>query len=142
LRSARREGSDRYVLDSFAVLAFLFGEEGAGEVKRILRKAEEGEAAVFFHWNNLAEVYYIVRRESSRRRALEAIALVKAMPIRLIEFDESLWLKAAELKATFPISYADSFAAATACTMDAKLVTGDPEFKALGDLIAIHWLPR
>jgi len=50
LRSARREGSNRYVLDNFAVLALLFGEEGAKEVKRILREAQEGKATVFLHW--------------------------------------------------------------------------------------------
>ena len=140
--AGRGSSSGRYVLDSFAVLALLFGEGGAGEVKEVLREAQGGKALVFLHWNNLAEVYHIVRRASSRRKALEAVALVKALPVQLVEFEEALWLEAAELKATFPISYADAFAAATACVKGAELVTGDPEFEALKGRVQIRWLSR
>jgi len=129
-------------LDSFAVLALLYGEEGSGEVKRILKEARDGIAEVFLHWNNLGEVYYIIRKGKPRRKALEVVALVKTLPLQLVEFDEALWLKAAELKGTFPISYADAFAAATAQVKAAALVTGDPEFEALEGQVPIHWLPR
>ncbi len=39
-----------------------------------------------------------------------------------------------------PISYADCFAAALALQCQAELVTGDPEFRRLGNEIAVHWL--
>ena len=132
----------RYVLDSFAVLSLLYGEEGAGEVKQILRQARNGMADVFLHWNNLGEVYYILRKGTPRRKVLEAIALVKALPLHLIEFEEVLWLTAAELKGTFPISYADAFAAATTQVKEAILVTGNPEFEGLEEHLPIHWLAQ
>ena len=144
-RSNDSEGSDGgkgYVLDSFAVLALLYGEKGAGEVKRILREARDGIVEVFLHWNNLGEVYYIIRKGNPRGKALEAVALVKALLLQLVEFDEVLWLKAAELKGTFHISYADAFAAATAQMKEAALVTGDPEFEALEEQVPVHWLPQ
>jgi predicted nucleic acid-binding protein len=36
--------------------------------------------------------------------------------------------------------YADAFAAATAIAQDAAIVTGDPEFAPLRDLVEIDWL--
>jgi predicted nucleic acid-binding protein len=38
------------------------------------------------------------------------------------------------------LSLADAFAAATAITMDASLVTGDPEFRSVANLVEIQWL--
>lgn len=130
------------MLDSFAVLSLLYGEEGSGEVKRMLREARTGRIDVFLHWNNLGEVYYIIRKEEPRMKALEVVALVKALPLQRVEFDEGLWLKAAELKGTLPISYADAFAAATAQVKEASLVTGDPEFEVLEGHVPIHWLAQ
>jgi predicted nucleic acid-binding protein len=49
-------------------------------------------------------------------------------------------MAAAHLKAGFSISYADAFAAATAQMHHAILLTGDPEFKALGELLQVEWL--
>ncbi len=52
---------------------------------------------------------------------------------------ELIW-EAAEIKARHPISYADCFAAATAVRFQASILTGDPEFKKLGDLVQVEWL--
>jgi ribonuclease VapC len=51
-------------------------------------------------------------------------------------------LTAASLKAVYPISYADSFAAAVAKINNACLLSGDPEFKVLESekIIKIDWL--
>ena len=48
----------------------------------------------------------------------------------------------ASLKAKFPISYADAFAAALARIYNAVLLTGDPEFESLQEtgLLSIQWL--
>lgn len=40
----------------------------------------------------------------------------------------------------YPISYADCFALASALEHSAILVTGDPEFKKVRDLIEILWI--
>ena len=47
---------------------------------------------------------------------------------------------AADFKARFKLSLADTFAAALARERKADLVTGDPEFKALEREVKIHWL--
>jgi len=54
--------------------------------------------------------------------------------------EETLVMRAAYLKAQYPISYADAFAAALAEQEKAILVTGDPDFKRLEKTIKIQWL--
>ena len=111
-------------------------------MKKILNDAQTGKVEIFMHWNNVAEVYYIIRKQEPQKKALESVALMKALPIQLIEFDEVLCLKAAETKGTYPISFADAFVVATAEIMDATIVTGDPELKKLEDQFSFHWLTK
>jgi predicted nucleic acid-binding protein len=47
---------------------------------------------------------------------------------------------AAELKATYGISYADCFVLACAIQHAASIVTGDPEFNKASHLAKIHWI--
>ena len=62
--------------------------------------------------------------------------------IKEIEAERSLVLDAAHLKAHHPISYADAFAAALAARESAVVLTGDPEFEAVQDLVEVGWLGR
>jgi len=68
------------------------------------------------------------------------LADVQSLPIEIAPTDQEAVMTAAHLKACFPISYADTFAAATAQMHHAILLTGDPEFKALGELLQVEWL--
>lgn len=49
-------------------------------------------------------------------------------------------MAAAEIKARFPLAYADAFAVATAIRHNARIVTGDPEFAQVSDMVEIVWL--
>jgi ribonuclease VapC len=49
-------------------------------------------------------------------------------------------MEAAKIKARYAVSYADCFAAATAVREKAQVVTGDPEFKKLEEIIGVDWL--
>ena len=72
-----------------------------------------------------------------------AYSRIKALPINLIDrIDEELLLTAAGLKAKYPVSYADSFAAALAMINNCPLLTGDPEFEPLEKqgIVTIEWL--
>ena len=51
-----------------------------------------------------------------------------------------MFLKLPDLKLGFPISYADAFAVATAIRMNAAIVTGDPEFRRVEQLVTVNWL--
>lgn len=90
---------------------------------------------------NLGEVMYTVERRRGLRSALEALAAVDQLPLRLAEVDRPRTLRAARLKASTSMGYADCFAAALARELGAVLLTGDRDFKAVEGSVAIEWLP-
>ncbi len=133
----------RFVLDSFAVIAFLRDEEGADKVERVLREAQRNKTKLYMHVVNLGEVYYNVFKEEGANLANSVWARVKNFPVEFIDnLSEDLLLHAARIKGTYPISYADTFAAATSIDKSALLMTGDPDFKLLerDGKLKIHWI--
>ena len=91
---------------------------------------------------NYGELIYVTEREQGVFAARRAIAAVDQLPITVVEADRRLTFAAAHVKAHHRLSYADAFAVALAQQMQATLVTGDPEFRAVEHLIAIEWLPQ
>ena len=128
------------VLDSYAVLAFLFGEAPAPEVRQILEDAAREGKQVFMSVVNWAEVLYRVRREEGVEGIRDMRAFERTMPIEFVPADRALAEAAGEFKAAHKMSLADAFAAALAVQRDAELVTGDPELKALDGIIKLRWL--
>jgi ribonuclease VapC len=49
--------------------------------------------------------------------------------------------EAAHVKACYPVSYADAFSVALARRNQGRVMTGDPEFKAVESEVRVHWLP-
>ena len=134
---------DRYVLDSYALIGYLENEHFADRIEKLLKQAKNGEVSLYLHALHLGEVYYITLREQGTHLADLAYSRIKAFPLTFIDqIDEELLLTAATLKANFPISYADSFAAALAKIKNCALLSGDPELKALENekVIVIEWL--
>jgi ribonuclease VapC len=133
---------ETYVLDSYAILALLGGEPGGEEVAQILRRAREGAARALMTWVNLGEVAYIVERRWGAERLFEVLGTLEATALGLVGVERDLALAAAHVKARYPVAYADAFAAALAMSASATLLTGDPEFRPLEDILHIQWLPR
>ncbi|MGH7901796.1 MAG: type II toxin-antitoxin system VapC family toxin [Thermodesulfobacteriota bacterium] len=124
--------SARFVLDSFAVIAFLRDEEGADKIEQILREAERGKIKLYMHMINFGEVYYNVLKEDGETLANGIWAKVKNYPVNFLDdLSEGFLLSVTKFKGRYPISYADAFAAATSVEKEALLITGDPDFKFL-----------
>lgn len=132
----------RYVLDSFALLAYFGAEPGEPQVKAVLARATTGHAAAYLSIINYGELITITEREQGVFAARRAIAAVDQLPIAVIEADRRLTFAAAHIKAHHRLSYADAFAVALAQQLQAILLTGDPEFRAAEHLITIEWLPQ
>jgi len=128
------------VLDSFAILSFLKGEKGASRVQKYLEGARRRRVGLFLNMINAGEVFYITFRKLGEQKAFETWGMVKNLPLQIVQNDEGLVMRAAHLKARYPFSYADAFAAATAAAESAVLVTGDPEFKTLEQELEVDWL--
>ena len=129
------------LLDSYAVLAYLNGEPGAKAVEKAMKDAENSDSSLLMSEINIGEVYYILSRKRGSEKADYFFdTILKGLPIEGLPVDLSLILEASRLKAKYPLSYADCFAAAQAIRSEASILTGDPEYKAVEKLAAIEWL--
>jgi predicted nucleic acid-binding protein len=136
----------RFCLDAFAWLAWLQDEPGAAAVQRRLDDAERGAGECVTSIINLGETYYRLIRVDRRDQAesLWRMALRRALPVAVKEATRQRVRRAAELKGSYAIAYADAFAVATALEFRATLLTGDPEIKPLEghDNLRVQWLPQ
>lgn len=129
------------MLDSYALLAYLNGEAGAEKVRQALEEAQESGAAMLLSQINVGEVYYILYRKRGREQADYFVeTILPGLPLQVLPVDFSLVMEAARLKARYPLAYADCFALAAALRTEAALMTGDPEFNAVAELLTIEWL--
>ena len=137
----RKPGSNVIVLDTWAMLAYLNSEPAAQEVRQVLRKARRNEVLVLFSLINYGECLYVIEREQGLQAAQRAVGIIDELALLVVPADRSLVFEAAHIKARYPISYADAFAAALAKQNRGLVMTGDPEFRAAEPEVAIHWLP-
>lgn len=130
----------KYVMDSFAMIAFFEDEPGANKVTEILDALMKRKAKAFMSVVNWGEIYYNTMRVQGIEEAEDVIKQFNKYPIQLIEADQALTYEAAKLKGKHKIAYADCFAAALSLRLKAPIVTGDPEFKKLDDQVSIQWI--
>lgn len=132
--------TSRYLFDSHALLAFFQEEKGTEVVAKILRRALKQRLDRLICVINLGEIIYMTKRRFGDNKKVEILGRVHQLGFKILPAPEALVYKAAELKADYPISYADCFALACALEQSAILVTGDPEFKKVDHLISIQWI--
>jgi predicted nucleic acid-binding protein len=130
----------RSVLDSYAVLAYLFKEKGHEKVVAALDKASESDKPLLVAAPNWAEVRYQVERKVGLDAWLRAREKLLGLPIEVVAADQELAEQAGQIKTHRKMSLADCFAAALARTRKADLYTGDPEFRAVEKQVRIVWL--
>jgi predicted nucleic acid-binding protein len=128
------------VLDSYAILAFLFGEPGDERVSAAFEKAAEVGKRLLVTAPNWAEVRYQVERKIGLKRWNDVRTRLLSLPIEIVSIDRQLAEDAGALKAVHRMSLADCFAAALTAKVKGEIMTGDPEFKAVEKLIRVVWL--
>ncbi len=129
-----------YVLDTWAVIAYLEDEPSGEQVEDLIATAHEDGIPIYMSVINVGEVWYTMAREISEE---EADASVKSLRDLRIQFEDANWeitQEAARFKSQNKMSYADCFAAALAKVKKADLVTGDNEFIGLENDIRILWI--
>ncbi len=129
--------TNRYVLDSYALLAHIREEQSWARVEELFTDARSGDCQLQMCVINMAEVQYQIIRENYQVGHI--LAAVEALPVQLSSADE-LVPAVTMLKAVYSVSLADCFAVALALKLDCPVVTGDPEFRKLEELIAVEWL--
>jgi len=126
-----------YVLDACALLRLAQDEPGADQVAEILGAAQTGECRVLMHQINLGEVVYRIGKGFGWAVAERKQAEIGLLPIETVAFSNEIFWAAVKLKAHYPMSYADCFAAALAMKEKAVLLTSDPEFNVLGNTVTM-----
>jgi predicted nucleic acid-binding protein len=128
----------KIVLDSFALLAYLKKEAGSEKVKKLLA---DNDVHALINDINVGETYYIIARERGLNQAdYFTDTIMPSMPITPLANALHDVIEAARIKAKYSLSYADCFAVATSYRERAPLITGDPEFRKVQDIIEIDWL--
>ena len=133
-----------YVLDSFALLAYLEGQAGMPLVRSVLESAEAQRHRVYLSLINLGEALYITERERGLVEARRTLGAIDQLPLEIVDVSRSTVLAAAHIKARFPISYADAFTVVASRDHGGVVMTEDPEFRPVAEagLVAVEWLPR
>jgi ribonuclease VapC len=129
-----------YVLDSWAVLAYLEDEDSGQKVADLISDAHEHGIPLFMSVVNVGEVWYILAREVSEAEADKGVDSLRQLGIEFTDVDWKLSRQAGTYKSKNRMSYADCFAAALAKEHKAELVTGDKEFKQVEGEVNVHWL--
>lgn len=132
--------SDPLIFDSHALLTLFQGELGAVVVEKWLRTSSRRGWTKYLCAMNLGEILYATKRRFGDERKIEVLAHIHRLHFTILPAPNELIYQAAEYKADYHISYADSFLLACAVNYNATIVTGDPEFRNVRHLARIHWI--
>ena len=129
------------LLDSFAMLAYLNKEKGFEVVREVMSTAQKSDAPVLMNEINVGESYYILFKKRGPENADYFVdTILASLPILMVPNSFEDVMAAAKIKAEYPLSFADCFAVMTARKNNAVILTGDPEFKKVEQLVEIEWL--
>ena len=129
-----------FVMDTWAIIAYLEDEPSAQKIADLIASAHEEEIPVYMTVVNVGEVWYNIAREISEEDANNSVKELRDLRIQFVNADWELTQEAARFKSQHKMSYADCYAAALAKVKKADLVTGDKEFKVLEKEIKIEWV--
>jgi ribonuclease VapC len=123
-------------------MEWIAGRHPAGDaLAALLTEAEAGRAHLLMSAINVGEVYYFLRKYHSEELSESWRESSQTLPVTIeVPTAGDIW-EAAQLKARYPIAYADAFAAALAQKYKCPLVTGDPELRSV-DGLELDWIGR
>ena len=139
----QRSSTEKIVLDAWAMLALIFGEEPAASVvKAVFQQHGVSRRHVYMSWINLGELSYILARKKGLEIADDVLKDINLLPITLNEPKKADILDAALIKARHRVSYADAFAISLANRLNGTLYTGDPGIVSLQNVVKLKRLSR
>ncbi len=115
-----------FVLDVTAIITYLSDLDGADLIEEMLDRASEGKAKVFVNCLTLAELYQVIVREYTTKKANESVIAVKRWPVNLVPVDEGIALSAGRIAAQSGLPIQDAVVVATAMDKDGAVVTSNP----------------
>lgn len=130
------------ILDSYALLC-LFDKKRRAEkdaVTKYLEDADKGKVKLYISKINEGEVFYKLYKYLGEEVATGFRADLKRgmFPIHVVPVNDKRVDEASAIKAKYPVSYADAFCIELAKDMNLPIVTGDPEFTSVKDLVKLQ----
>jgi len=116
----------KYVLDSCALLAYVYDEVGSDVVESALKQADESMAVLYMNKLNLFEVYYDILRSEGLQQAEDFYSMVQMSSINVIDgLSDFVFREAGRIKTQYKMSLADSIALGEASVLGATILTSD-----------------
>ena len=134
--------TDRYVLDTTAILAYSGNEPGADLIEELLFKAHRKQLKLYISFMTVMEAGYKAFRARGKDGLVKMMAYLQELPLHRIDVNEELLSLAAQIKGGGSLSAADAWILATAKYLDATLVHRDPEFEQARTDVHLQELPR
>ncbi len=133
-----------FILDSFALLC-LFDRNRKREnkaIRKYIEDAESGKVNLYLSKINEGEVFYNLYKYLGESVAIGFREDLKngMIPINIVSVNDKRAERASEIKAKFTLSYADAFCIELAEEMNLPIITGDPEFKSVKDIVDVVWI--
>jgi predicted nucleic acid-binding protein len=130
------------ILDSYALLC-LFDKKRKAEKNAVMKYLEEAgndKIKLYISKINEGEVFYKLYKYFGAEIATGfRTDLKKGMfPLHVVAVNDKRVNEASLIKAKYPVSYADAFCIELAKDMNLPVVTGDPEFASVKDLINVQ----
>lgn len=120
------------LIDSWAWIEYFKGSEAGKKIKRVIDDDEEAIISTI----NLAEVYRWILKFYDSKMADEKASIMKKRCF-VISVDEGIAIEGAKLRHGLKLGLGDALVQATAKSENAKVLTGDPDFKELENVIYI-----
>ena len=130
-----------FILDSYALLC-LFDKKRRLEkeaVTKYLEDAEKGRIKLYISKMNEGEVFYKLHKYLGGPIATGFREDLKRglFPLHVVSVNDKRVEEASAIKAKYPVSYADAFCIALAKDMNLPVITGDPEFESVRNIINV-----
>lgn len=128
-----------YVIDAQPLVAFIKREAHWQRIGDAIAATTRGEVTLRLTTVNAGEVIMATERDLGAVVAHQTLVSIQQWT-SIVDVDLELAARAGWFKLRGGISYADCFAAALAHRDGIPLITGDPEFRRVEDVIRIAWL--
>lgn len=130
-----------FILDSYALLC-LFDKKRRSEkeaVTNYLEDAEKSRIKLYISKINEGEVFYKLYKYLGGPIATGFREDLKRglFPLHVVSVNDKRAEAASVIKAQYPVSYADAFCIELAKDMNLPVITGDPEFESVVNIVKI-----
>ena len=132
--------NQKSLLDAYGLLLFLQKEGPYQVIKTIFRDAQSKNDPVLINEMSIGEIFHVTARNHSIEKAEAFLPLLEVLPMEIVSNNLEDILRAARIKGQYRVGYISALVTVTAERENAVLLTGDPEFRKVEDVINIKWL--